>query len=340
MERVFEESMGDDWRVFRAKLVAHEQTEARQAAVEWHRSTPRETIEEKGQMFGSEISSILFHGGSPTKSKRQDTQSHPKEQKQLSRAELRARLMKGDTVGVPPGQVQQTDPFASPAEKVCQIKPDQGLNKHRWAHPINHIEEGAVMIASEQLGGVFQQTVLLVVDHHEKTGTTAVVINRPIPGNLMELSGDMETNLEESVRRGFTKSTVSYGGPVCPEAFSCIHGFAEVDGSKKLAPGLFIGGSKELLNLVRLHRFEPENALFTQGHGAWGPGQMEEEIANGVWYPASCSADLMLRYAGAPTTSEDNLKDLWTDILTCMGGDYTQIARKYGSYDENKKWKP
>jgi putative transcriptional regulator len=178
MERVFEESMGDDWRVFRAKLVAHEQTEARHAAEDWHRSTPRETIEEKGQMFGSELSSILFHGGSPTVTQRKESSYGATDLKKLSKAEQRALLMKGDTIGVPLGQVQVQDPFASPAEKVCQVKPDDGLNKHRWAHPINHIEEGAVMIASEKLGGVFQQTVLLVVDHHEKTGTTAVVINR------------------------------------------------------------------------------------------------------------------------------------------------------------------
>ena len=114
--------------------------------------------------------------------------------------------------------------------------------------------------------------------------------NSPVPGNLIELSSDMETNLEEPIRSGFSESTVSYGGPVAPEAFSCIHGYGEVHGSKKIAPGVFIGGSKELLSLVKLHRFNATDAMFTQGHGAWGPGQMEEEIANGVWYPASCSS--------------------------------------------------
>lgn len=163
---------------------------------------------------------------------------------------------------------------------------------------------------------------------------------RPVPGNLVELSSELETNLDDNIRENFVESAVSYGGPVAPESFSCIHGYGEVHGSKKIAPGVFIGGSKELADLVRLHRFDPTEAMFTQGHGAWGPGQMEEEISNGVWYPASCSPDMILRLASAPTTDEDNLSDLWTDILTCMGGDYAEIAMKFGNFPSNKRLRP
>jgi hypothetical protein len=89
-ERMLEESRGDDWRLFRAKLVAQEQ---------------------------------------------RTTTSTPKNNKLT-------------------------------------------LNKHRWAHPIEHIERGCILIANEKVDGVFHQTAVLVVDHHEKHGTTGVVINR------------------------------------------------------------------------------------------------------------------------------------------------------------------
>lgn len=218
MEREFEESMGDDWRVFRAKLVAQEQAESQKKANDWHHQHQKPTMSEemeqqghntdvsferKGQMFGSEISKILFHGKSPTSSQRTDyLYGGRKEKKVESITQHRARVMSQGGTSFGPADTSSAlsptssettkdnnsgstsncdDPFASPEELPC-IKPQEvqapTVTKHRWAHPISHIEEGAVMLASEKLGGVFHQTVLLVVDHHEKTGTCAVVINR------------------------------------------------------------------------------------------------------------------------------------------------------------------
>ena len=113
------------------------------------------------------------------------------------------------------------------------------------------------------------------------------------------------------------------------EEFSIIHGFGEVEGSTKLCPGVFVGGSEELINEVRINRFNPRNALFVKGHSAWVPGQLTREISKGVWYTAAVSSDFILRYAGAPVTEQDNPKDLWSDILTCLGGKYAEIARTF-----------
>jgi putative transcriptional regulator len=172
MERMLEESMGDDWRLFRAKLVAQEQAEEQLAAEKKQR--PKKTSSSKdsnfdgdgdldkqeklGDIFGAAISSI-FKGTSNSKDK--------------------VDLMKGDTIGVPAEELLYQDPFVSAAELPIHLKPKHSsVTKHRWAHEIEHIEPGCILIANEKLGGVFHQTVVLVVDHHEKTGTTGVVINR------------------------------------------------------------------------------------------------------------------------------------------------------------------
>ena len=87
--------------------------------------------------------------------------------------------MTGDKIGGAQGNVPTPDPFVSAAELPIHMKSaTPEINKHRWAHDIAHIEPGCVLIANEKLGGVFHQTVVLIVDHHEKTGTTGVVINR------------------------------------------------------------------------------------------------------------------------------------------------------------------
>jgi len=131
------------------------------------------------------------------------------------------------------------------------------------------------------------------------------------------------------LKLAFNSARVTYGGPVLQEEFSIIHGFGEVEGSTKLCPGVFVGGSEELMNEVRINRFNPRKALFVKGHAAWVPGQLSREISKGVWYTAAVSSDFILRYAGAPITEEDNPNDLWSDILNCLGGKYAEIARSY-----------
>jgi len=323
-ERMLEESMGDDWRLFRAKLVAQEKMEASVSQTNKKKKKDKDLNDELldkhqaqlGELFAGAISSI-FHSSNETPTKKEDN------------------LMNGDRIG---GAEQPTlptpDPFVSAAElpihlPACQPK----LSKHRWAHDIAHIEPGCVLIANEKLGGVFHQTVVLIVDHHEKTGTTGVVINRPMQGDLNKVVTNQKegsnSTIDLSLRLAFKPAPVSYGGPVLQDEFAVLHGFGHVEGSKKLAPGVFIGGSEELMNEVRINRFDPRHALFIKGHAAWIPGQLDREIKKDVWYIASVSSDFLLRYAGAPTTKEDNTKDLWKDILTCMGGKYADIANKH-----------
>lgn len=147
-------------------------------------------------------------------------------------------------------------------------------------------------------------------------------------GNLLKIASETDSKVDLSLKLAFNSAPVTYGGPVQTEEYSILHGYGEVEGSKKLCPGVFVGGSEELMNEVRLGSFQPKEALFVKGHAAWVPGQLSREINKGVWYTAAVSADFVLRYAGAPITTEDNQDDLWSDILTCMGGKFDDIARQ------------
>ena len=154
----------------------------------------------------------------------------------------------------------------------------------------------------------------------------------------------------------FSKAPVGYGGPVMTDQFSTLHGFGEVEGeytkcshaihqygnlhanmyvhvffeilgSKKVCRGVFVGGSAELMTEVRKKTMDTNEVLFVKGHAAWVPGQLSREIEKGVWYVAACSADFILRYAGAPVSVDDNPRDLWADILSCMGDQYETVAK-------------
>jgi len=91
----------------------------------------------------------------------------------------------------------------------------------------------------------------------------------------------------------------------------------------------------QLIQEVRRNNLRPTEVLFVKGHAAWVPGQLTREIEKGVWYVAAASADLILRYAGAPVLKDDNPSDLWADILSCMGDKFVNIATAHsGRGDE------
>jgi len=159
---------------------------------------------------------------------------------------------------------------------------------------------------------------------------------RPFPGNLIKIASDGESNIDLSLKMAFGKATVAYGGPVMQDQFSTLHGFGEVMGSKKVCPGVFVGGSSQLIQEVRRNNLRPTEVLFVKGHAAWVPGQLTREIEKGVWYLAAASADLILRYAGAPVLKDDNPSDLWADILSCMGDKFVNIATAHSGRGDKR----
>ena len=146
-------------------------------------------------------------------------------------------------------------------------------------------------------------------------------------GNLGKITSETPSNIDLSLKLAFKCASVTYGGPFREEDYSIIHRYGEVEGSKKVAPGVFVGGSRELMEEVMLKHFDPQTALFAKGYAAWGPNQLTREKSMGVWYPACISPDLILHYAKA-STEERRSDNLWLDVLTCMGGRFEEKASR------------
>lgn len=343
-EKNLEDAMGNDWRMFRAQLVAQELAEEK--SYPHTASTPRSHSRSHSH---SSSRKTMRAFGEPAevhhdeKQARQEkfgnifaaifSNTNKEEQKGTSLSSSQQRsIFDGHNVGgaTPDSMIHDCeDPFVSEAEIPVLLKSKVQVDKHRWAHPLSHIEPGCVLIANEKLGGVFHQTVVLIIEHSEGTGSTGIVINRPLQGNLLKIASETNSNVDLSLKLAFNSATVTFGGPVLQEEYSVLHGYGNVDGSKKVAPGVFVGGSEELMKEVRNRNLHPKDALFVKGHAAWVSHQLSREISKGVWYTASCSSDFLLRYAGAPVSDDDNKADLWSDILTCMGDEYAEIAKKH-----------
>lgn len=190
IERSLEDMMGEDWREFRAKLVLQEQHEQQGATTSksattmtslsstsnaTNASTALGTTDSKlikqgqlGDLFAGAISSI-FHT------------NHNGMKKSKSFSPSETNIFDGDCIGgidYDTHGYSCTDPFASHDEIPAMMQSTIKIDKHRWAHAIPHPEPGSVLIANEKLGGIFHQTVVLIIQHCDKAGSTGVVINR------------------------------------------------------------------------------------------------------------------------------------------------------------------
>jgi putative transcriptional regulator len=177
-ERILEDMMGNDWRVFRAQLVAQEQADALElkTATSGIRADTSSCQQEKKQplhhFIAGALSSIFgYRDPTPLKFPPSTLNTSDHCDTKISNNHTRMVYIGGSPVPV-------EDPFASEDELLLMMEPKIILDKHRWAHPISHIEPGCVLIANERLGGVFHQTVVLIIDHNDKSGSFGVIINR------------------------------------------------------------------------------------------------------------------------------------------------------------------
>jgi putative transcriptional regulator len=173
LEKCFEDLMDNDWRVFRARLVAQEQTEAldsspKHSCSRVHESSldSRDEKQSRQDKFGN-IFAAIFSGNNKRENEDKPTTSS---------------IFDGDSIGgaTPLSRLPSSceDPFVSEAEIPLLMPTKVTINKHRWSHPMSHIEPGCILVANEKLGGVFYHTIVLITEHSDKKGTTGFVINK------------------------------------------------------------------------------------------------------------------------------------------------------------------
>lgn len=179
--------MGEDWREFRAHLVAREHADEEMATSSPKDNSKRSSsLKEEGGIFGA-ISSIFSKGDSSKKEETSETNTAATATDQAKKTvKENVNIFDGDAIGgatkfskIEVAVSPCDDPFMDQEE--CHLVYDDSdvkLDRHRWAHPLFHVEPGCILVANEKLGGVFHQTVVLIIDHNEQTGSTGMVINR------------------------------------------------------------------------------------------------------------------------------------------------------------------
>jgi putative transcriptional regulator len=162
---------------------------------------------------------------------------------------------------------------------------------------------GQLLIAAPQLRQPLFDHAVILLAQHNREGAVGIVVNRPADrrpiAGLLAAWGEDATGVTESVR-------VFVGGPVDPAIGFVIHSAdyrqpdtLDIDGRVALTPAV------DILRDIGLGR-GPQKSLVAFGYAGWGPSQLEDELAKGVW--VTVPEDLSLVF------DEDRSK-VWADAL-------------------------
>jgi putative transcriptional regulator len=173
-----------------------------------------------------------------------------------------------------------------------------------------YLAPGTVLTAAHNLlDSNFKRSVVFLAEHGD-TGTLGYILNRRLEQTLRDILPD--------VRGGFN-APLYWGGPCQNDTLHCLHRLGtHIPGALEVADGIFWGGTFEVLtDLLVAGGASLDDVRFFVGYAGWSNGQLEHEIKESSW---------MLTHATPNLIFEETDKNLWTRVVSSMGGDFRIIA--------------
>lgn len=228
--------------------------------------------------------------------------------------DLQAKLQQADWRAFRARLLQTTASLDSPLPSSA--------NHQHWAHALSQPEPGCLLLAHPTAFLMRQQyfhQAVIFLFAHTKEGSAGLIINRPTEYNLGQLAG-FEDLLPE-----FGSCPLYMGGDVGANALHSVHGVPRVEDSVEIVSGVYMGGFKSMKSSVQSGQHSAMDYRLFVRYSGWGPGQLEREVAMGVWYVACCSKDIILKHCIQLP------KPLWREVLELMGDPYADISKRaYG----------
>lgn len=149
----------------------------------------------------------------------------------------------------------------------------------------------------------FAKAVVLLCDYVSE-GAFGLVINQATPLPASEM-----VRLEPPIASG-NRLPLFIGGPVEPERGWLMLSEPPADDEfRTIVEGVYLSTSPELLRRTLTARPAPR-AQVIAGYAGWGPGQLEEELAQSAWLMAPLALDLVFDVAPA---------DRWETAIRRLG---------------------
>ena len=165
-------------------------------------------------------------------------------------------------------------------------------------------------MATPALGdGIFDRSVVLIIEHDDTEGAFGVVLNRPS-------TTDVEGALPEWARLAASPPVVFVGGPVSPEAAICLARVSQAN-AEGWVPVVGAIGALDLSQDVDLLATAVDEVRLFAGYAGWTRGQLEDEIEAGAWFVVDALEGDVLN---------DDPDSLWQRVLRRQRGRLAMFA--------------
>ena len=160
----------------------------------------------------------------------------------------------------------------------------------------------------------FARAVVLLCDYLPE-GAFGIVLNRPtaMPASAM-------VHLEPPVEHG-NDMPLCIGGPVQPDRGWILTGEPPAGTEfRTIMDGLYLSTSPDVLRHVLQSRPAPR-ARVLAGYAGWGPGQLDDELAQSAWLMADVDIDLVF---------DVDSSMMWETAIRRLGADPSMLQTSPG----------
>lgn len=129
----------------------------------------------------------------------------------------------------------------------------------------------------------FHRTVTYICEHSDQ-GALGIIINRPLDLDLGSVFEQLSLNSSDP---SLARQPVLQGGPVHQERGFVLHQAEEAaaqdfDATLAVADAIRVTTSQDILTAMANGR-GPRRVVVALGYAGWGPGQLEQEMAQNAW---------------------------------------------------------
>ena len=138
----------------------------------------------------------------------------------------------------------------------------------------------------------FTRTLTYIAEHNEQ-GALGLIVNRPIEINLATLLEKIAVPLEPEDSARLGSQPVLFGGPVQTDRGFVLHRpIGKWQSTLAINQEIGLTSSRDIL-LSFASQGQPGEILVTLGYSGWGPGQIEQELAQNSWLSVPASPHIL-----------------------------------------------
>ena len=173
----------------------------------------------------------------------------------------------------------------------------------------------ALLLAMPQmLDPNFARSVVLLCDYGPE-GAFGLVLNRPT-----EMPASQMVRLEPPLAHS-NAMPLFFGGPVQPERGWILLPEPPADAAHRaIQEGLYLSASPDVLRAVLETHPEPR-ARVLAGYAGWGPGQLDDELAQSAWLIGDVHADIVFDVEPGV---------MWETAIRRLGADPSSLQTSHG----------